>query len=522
MALGPIDFPFLNDGLGYFSKLAIAYNQEGFFSGLALLWKTQEQGLLLFSWLYFLLKLTGFSYQTLVWGQIAWSLGVLVGISAFLSRKLPALRVNKALFFSLLLAVFLGFGFFTAVPGNVFDLRVDISGALWLSLALLSLYQPDWKTILFVGLAFLERFHNMSVLVVVVFSLSAFQFFYLERTFSLKERLFSSKFFLSLALPFLGIAVVTAFRWSAVKRLIEYYSRVQMDSSSDWVVEWGGKGFFSFYPEQFYSLFTGTVGLVVFLILFCFTLLILITEFRKNKTTVRLELQYVEYLIFCFVLILAMLIVNPTRNNGGVLRFALAPLMIAFSLLGAYFLTLKCSSKKQLLYSFAFVLILSVVGLRRGFLFYNNFDYQFFRSSNLKAQVLSAYDRIYEVAEGSSDGLSVGALYAQEYNFNAKLWPIYLAFTEKPSLDVTYSSRFGTQHRVVNLEQEVLAQFEGLDFLAIGNEECFLDWIPADRSYREFLNTKRSRVKEFCPSVVSELEMGACRVELRRCSGQAW
>src|SRR5690606_9722388 len=142
---------------------------------------------------------------------------------------------------------------------NIFDLRVDISGALWLSLALLSLYRPDWRTVLFVGLAFVERFHNMSVMLVAVFCLAFFKLFFQSKGLSFKERILNKNLFEHLVLPLLGILVVTALRWSAMKKLISYYSDVQMNSSSDWVVEWGGEGFFSFYPEQFYSLFTGNM-----------------------------------------------------------------------------------------------------------------------------------------------------------------------------------------------------------------------------------------------------------------------
>lgn len=514
MNLGPIDFPFLNDGLGYFSKLAAAYIEPSFFDGLAHLWGHQEQGLLLFSWIFLCLKFFGFSYQMATYAQIAWC----VFLSLLLGRNVSKLvegelsRKFKIFPYLLILSFYFGFGFYSAIPGNVFDLRVDISGALFLTLAIVSLPERSWTTLFWVALAFLERFHNMSV--ILAFSFLAVSVDFLR---DLKRggipALSFKRYLLFLLWPVLGILSIALIRFRAVRRLLEYYRSVQLDSSSDWVVPWGGDGFFSFYPKQFHELFVGNVGAALFIGLCLFFSVWTFWKFRERK--INKADRYAVFLTSSALLVFLMLIVNPTRNNGGVLRFALAPALLALSLFAFNFVATRYTKK---LTGMAFLIcsILIFLGLRRTKVFYDSFDYFAFRSSDAKSQILFSYDKIDQLVQQEQRDLSIGAMYAMEYNFNPKLWPIYLAFRGKQAASYQPRSLFGVEHRIEDIE-DLKRKLQEVDVLAIPSETCLQRWIPADGDYRELLEQFGDRLRSQCGVELSVLELGDCHVSLRSC-----
>lgn len=512
MKLSPINFPFLNDALGYFSKIAEAFIHPTFFEGLWSLWSTQEQAGLFFSWLFLATKLFGFSYEILIIAQTVWYLLLLYVITLVVQKCLKDKKINKIIFYFTALGVFLALGFFSAAPGNVFDLRADISGSLFLILAIISLPLKNYWTMLFVALAFLERFHNATVLGAITFSYLIYVLIVNREQFNKSKKDCFKKLFFAGIYPLFGILLVFVLRWKAVITLVKYYSSVQYDPNSDWVVEWGSKGFFSFYPEQFYQLFVRGFSFYVFFGLVLLTLYISFHHFKKYKGPK--DLKLIGFLLFSTALILLLLIINPTRNNGGVLRFALAPLYLFFSVLLCEIY--KSFYKYKYIY-LIFIISLNLLGIKKLIFFYNTYDYLSFRKDNFKDQFLDAYKIIQNEMINKKSDIKIGSLYAQEYNFNEKMWPIYLAFTGNKKSEFNYRSVFGVAHRINDPQKEILDKINDLDFLALGNEACWTDWIPADKTYRELRAQYEKTFNRKCPHLVKQINLGECLVELKQC-----
>jgi hypothetical protein len=157
------DYPFGNDGQSYFSVLARAYNEGHLLDGLKFLWGNKA-GSLVLSFHLVIVKLFGFNYSILAFSQfLLTSLQILL-----LAYLLEFKKIKKILYFlSFLFFLMFATGTYTLNPGGLFDFRFDITGPLFLLLAIVSIPKKNYLTALLFLVAIEERFHNLSILGIV-------------------------------------------------------------------------------------------------------------------------------------------------------------------------------------------------------------------------------------------------------------------------------------------------------------------------------------------------------------------
>jgi hypothetical protein len=536
----PINYPFYYDGVGYLGVLAAAYNQANLWQGLHAIWSIHPlpgfespgmifttNGPLYLSLQLIALKAIGFSYRNALWVQGCISALLIAANIAALGHSLGAARKHalaKLLLILSTLGALFCIGAFHTLPGNIFDFRIDLVGGLLLTLALTSLNWDNLWTALIVGIAIHERFHNLSILTATLLSLSALQIVLcrIQRRPTLASLLKLWRW------PLVGIFFLLILRGEQLQALFHHYATGYFGAEmKERGFVWGTRDFFLYYPYAFIHDFLTTR---MFYALPLAVVALLLVQGRLNRSSTKpIPLAPALPLVLASITALALLTVNMNRNNIGVLRFSLLPMVFALSyLLTALLLrSIEQVDDKQFRFvgiflSLSFLTFFCAFSARAEYRrlrdFNRNFDYLSFRKNDLVSQIDAIFYRIYAETphrSGMRAPLRMGANFNSDYNFNHLQWNIFVATHSLPW--IPYNMTIGWDWATHDSFKSELSEVENLDYFAIAEGDCGTPEVPFNRQVLAVKNDISALATRFCPSVIGSLELTNCRVEVHRC-----
>lgn len=524
MSLPPLDYPFLFDGVSYYSNLADAFNEDTLAAGLRKTWSFDQAPLYL-SVQFLILKGLGFSYLTALWVQ-ATLVVLLCGLILFsLYRNFqPAKLSDRRGFTWIFLLVSIGLlaasGFLYVLPGNLFDFRLDLVASLFLTLALVNLGQRHWSCSLYVALAICERFHNLPALIWTILILIIGSGFGPLSKFKFKQ--FLAQTWHQIKFPLLGLIVVFLFRSSNLFRLARYYleGHFGLEKQLRGFGDWQNWDYFTYYPKSLLHDYLNNSA-YGFLIVF----LGAIWLFYQNRQKPSERRHWLTPLLPCgvgAVIVFALLVVNPTRNNVGILRYALLPgVIFLIGVLANLVYEAKNYLRQVQRVLLGALLIATCWSTLAMFLalnnFYQTFDYWGMRELHLVEQVDAMYTKMYQnaVQKPHPLGISVASTFNHDLNFHPGQWQIFLA--SHGLKRIPYQYPFGTQFYALNFTQENLPSLDKVDYLAMATEGCRVPSIPFNQTINENWEAIAAVAQRRCPISIAQVKLKGCEINMLQC-----
>jgi hypothetical protein len=156
------NYPFYNDGLSYVGRISAIILEPILKTKWNLI--LQNQGTVFFLFHTLCGSLINLNYSTLIYSQILLTF-IEILLIVFLLRHLKLFpNIHWYTLLTIFILLFSSAGYFTAVPGNIFDFRLDLSASLLLIPTLICLLLKPSLSLFFVPLAILERFHNITLI----------------------------------------------------------------------------------------------------------------------------------------------------------------------------------------------------------------------------------------------------------------------------------------------------------------------------------------------------------------------
>jgi len=519
------DYPFNYDGVSYFQSLAHAYNQGSLGAGLSETMNSAQLPLY-YSIQLVVSKLFGFSYPVALAVQTILTLLLCVAIAHSLYKSIFVnSRPSKALiagFVSISIGIICASGFLHVFMGNIFDFRIDLIGALLLTMALVSFERQNWFSSLWVALAVCERFHNLSIILVTL-PIWAFLSAYLESPSRGKHRplvpgLLKTSF-QKMLFPCIGLVLIFVLRHSQFLELARYYweghfgLERQLRGSN-----WGIPGFFSYYPKGFIRGYLNIPLILLVLGANCFGLYL--TRKDLDKISLKRRMGSVLPLIVGGTITFILLTIDPARNNNSVIRYFSIP--FAFSLIGISTIVLKriLSIPRIKKAGMAFVFVYALACLRTELIylerFYENFDYMGIRKFDIVSQIDPIFQKMYlDASPDPTAAIKVAANFDSDLNFHPGQWNIFLASHQlRPK---GYVFLMGSGFYIENFQRDKLPLLKKINYWVQASSGCILDWIPTNQEIKKHTKEIQQEVRPRCNSLVGKVQLENCEIEVSRC-----
>jgi len=319
--------------------------------------------------------------------------------------------------------------------------------------------------------------------------------------------------------------LILLIRGSQLYQLSWYYTQhFGLDKELRGFGGWDSPGYFSFYPDSFFNQYLNYTA-YPFLGVTAIALFVVIRQ-GKGKL-LRESLMPFLPLVLGGAIAYGLLVIDPSRNNTGVLRYAWVPMVFAWvGLFSALLLILGWIQLRRTHLgqssAIAFMLILSLWGisLEANHLqkFYQSFDHRGIRQFNLVHQIEPIFRKLYLEAQTrpGQAGIRVGATFNNEYNFHPGQWEIFLATHKLKHLP--YDFLIGNAFYSPNFRKLQLPLLHQVDYVALGSKGCLTGEVPLNRDFRKNLTEVQAIVRQRCVTKIGEVKLKGCRIQVLQCS----
>jgi hypothetical protein len=478
-----IAHPFAYDGLVIYGDLARRYVEGQNFS------LTMEQSPLLYNFSLLWAKFFGLSYSGALLSQSLLFLLLHCGLSyctCYFARK-QGEKIPYGRFLGFSLAILLIFGVFKVLPGGLIDFRRDLISSLLLAHAFFALPLANAYSAFVMLLCLSERFHCLPVLGAAAFG----------GAILLRQKRFAYVFLAS-------FAVYLILRWQAFINMAYYYRfHVGISDGVDvGISSYLSKSFYTFYAYVFGAHYLSFVN-----VLFPIACLLLVG--RKFFT---FKSRTVRFLLIASFISLALLYINKTRNNEGVLRYFVVPFCLAFAAqLSLCFSSLVKRRQKILLWTIA---LFTIANLAYNGRYLWNYDYKDLQAQNYKARYFRFFEEVY--ASTAPDKTILAASdFVSDLNFTPHQWFIFLG--ERGLAKRNYELLLGTEYLLrPELFEDYAKRLESIDIYYHGSPGCN-DGLPAAADLPKLFAAKRKILNQRCSKLAATFALAGCEIRAYRC-----
>jgi hypothetical protein len=204
--------------------------------------------------------------------------------------------------------------------------------------------------------------------------------------------------------------------------------------------------------------------------------------------------------------------IDPTRNNFGVLRYALVPAVFAVGVWTLSLFQLRSFRSIDAVLIALFSISVLIAGTVRATKSYADSDYRGIREADLQSQMQSLCEVMAHADPGGKIRLATN--FSNDLNFNNYQWQICAASGNIPKMD--FLQIFGSQFYMPDLESQLPVLLSDINYFVLGAPACG-DPVPLAEQLKEVHPNIIERVAERCQTEVGKFHYGSCSARVLRC-----